>query len=111
MKKEGIWTLPPVTADDIVELFVSKSVWHGNYKKQFPRVRQFPIVEAWLEQEDEAPADADVWNEVKCLYTFADLKDLLDMKEKKGKRKADNSDKGKKSHKKSKKTSKDSDSD
>jgi len=104
MKNDGTWTEPPVSADDIIELFVSKSVFHRNYRKLFPRAEKFPVLKAWLEQGSNAPLDSDV----KSLYTFLDLqKNLegLEKKVKKGKRKADNGGGEGKSHKKSKKAS------
>ena len=105
MKNDRTWTLPLVTADDIYELFVSKTVYHRNYKKSFPRARKFSVLESWLDQEEDAVMDDDLWDEVKSVYTFADLDRLLDKLEKKkvkkGKRKAE--DEGvEKSHKKKK---------
>ena len=78
MKKDNTWTQPPVSADDIVELFVSKTVYHRNYRKLFPQVQKFPVLKAWLEGADNAPLDSDVWDNVKGVYTFADLQKNLE---------------------------------
>jgi len=108
IKNGKTWTFSAITADTIIELFVSKTVYHRNYKKLFPRVSQFPDLVSWLEQEEEGPSAMDVWGVDKSFYTFVDLERLLDKleekKEKKGKRKAENSGEGK-SHKKAKKAS------
>ena len=106
MKNDGTWAEPPISIDDIMELFVSKTVFHRNYWKLFPLVTKFPALEAWLEQGSDAPLDGDVWVDVKTVYTFADLQknlERLEKKVKKGKRKADDDGGEGKSHKKLKK--------
>jgi hypothetical protein len=108
MKKDYTWTQALVSADDIVELFVSKTVFHRNYKKLFPRAQKFPALKAWLDASEDAPSDGDVWDNVKSVYTFVDLQrnlEGLEKREKKGKRKADDGNDERKSHKKFKKAS------
>jgi hypothetical protein len=108
MKNDGTWTESHVVADDIVELFVSKTVFYRSYQRLFPRASHFAELKAWLEQASDAPSDGDVWDNVKSIYTFADLEKILEKLEKKvkkAKRKADDDGAEGKSHKKTKKAS------
>ena len=108
MKNDGTWTESQVLADDIVELFVSKTVFHRSYQRLFPQASNFPELKAWLEQGLDAPSDRDVWDNVKSIYTFADLEKILERLEKKvkkAKRKADEEGAEGKSHKKTKNAS------
>ena len=108
----GTWTLGDIKHDILVDVFISKSVWHENYTKYFPLVEKYPQLQRWLENEDGAPSGLEVFGVVKAAYKFADLKRVIEelAKSAKGKRKARDSGGGEASDKKTKKISKKYDS-
>jgi hypothetical protein len=84
----GTWTLPTLTNDKLIEIFVSKSTWHGRYSKLFPQVQAYPHLVAWLEHAPNAVSGATLFGVAKQTYMFQDLEDLLgDLKKEKMKRK------------------------
>jgi hypothetical protein len=91
MIKDGSWTIGPVTGTELVEIFVSNSVWHANYTKLFPKLNDHPDVLKWLKNTDDAPSGFDIFGVERHMYTFKDLRKLLDAREvgvgMKGKRK------------------------
>jgi hypothetical protein len=95
MLSDGTWTLRKPSSDELIEIFVSKSVWHAKYSKLFPKVRGFPEVQKWLEHGHDSPSNLDVFGVEKQSYSFKDLHKLLDdlelIRVKKGKRKAKDS--------------------
>jgi hypothetical protein len=78
MIADGTWTLGKVSGDTLIEVFVSKSVWHGYYTKLFPRAKRYPTLLKWLENGEGAPVSVDVFGVVKQGYNFSDLKLLLE---------------------------------
>jgi hypothetical protein len=100
MVSDGSWMLNQPTSDEIIEIFVSKSVWHANYSKLFPRARNFEVVLQWLEHGHNSPSNVDVFGVEKQFYSFKDLRDVLDKLElacmKKGKRKGRSDEGGQK---------------
>jgi hypothetical protein len=74
----GTWTLPALTNDKLIEIFVSKSTWHGRYSKLFPQVQAYPRLVAWLEHAPNAPSGAELFGVAKQTYMFQDLEDLLE---------------------------------
>jgi len=121
MVGDGQWDLRTPSVDDLITLFVSKSVWYSNYVKIFPVAKTFPLLFEWLEkpynvkgddENDTSELNVMVFGVDKPIYTFGDLKTAIAVLEKargkkgKGKRKADDSgDEGKRSHKKKKTSS------
>jgi hypothetical protein len=83
---DGSWTLKTLTNVELIEVFVSKSVWHGSYSKLFPKVKTFPPLKKWLEGGPDAPSNMDVFGVEKQLYTFKDLKDVLENLEERAKK-------------------------
>jgi hypothetical protein len=84
----GTWTLPTLTNDKLIEIFVSKSTWHSRYSKLFPQVQAYPRLVAWLEHAPDAVSDAALFGVAKQTYMFQDLEGLLeDLKKEKLKRK------------------------
>jgi hypothetical protein len=80
MKSTGTWptTCPQPTATDIIEIFISKSMWHQYYVACFSNISKYPDIVEWLEEEGEdRPSSVDVWGFQKTSYTFADLKKWL----------------------------------
>jgi hypothetical protein len=99
MVANGTWTLRTITTDVLIEIFVSRSVWHGTYTKLFPNIQEFPLLRRWLEGGEDAPSDIDVFGVARTQYTFKDLSAAIDMmkeaREKQGKRKRMAGDGGK----------------
>jgi len=96
------------TNDDVVEVFVSKSVYFRNHSKIFPLLVYYPAMQEWLEKTPEtveadstdaerAAADAVVWGSEK--HTLDGLRKILTAHEKasavKGKGKGKGNGKGK----------------
>jgi hypothetical protein len=63
---------------ELIDVFLSKTVWYAYYSKQFPRVYAFPQVQKWLSMAEDAPSGLDLFGIEKAHYSFSDLKDLLD---------------------------------
>jgi hypothetical protein len=87
MIKTGSWSQGQLTGDDLVELFVSKSVYHANYTKLFPKAKEYAELEKWLDGSKDAPSNFELFGVEKQLYTFKDLKTILETYELQGKRK------------------------
>jgi len=51
------------TNDDIVEVFMSKSVYFKYHAKIFPLLDHYPAMKKWLENADGVPADSHVWGD------------------------------------------------
>lgn len=81
MVADGTWTLKTLTGDELIEVFVSKSVWHANYSKLFPRVKNFPLLVKWLGNVADAPSNMEIFGVEKGTYTFKDLKEVLERME------------------------------
>jgi hypothetical protein len=105
MIENGSWNVKQPTTDQLVEIFVSKSVWHGYYSKVFPEVHRYPLLHKWLLKASDAPPNVEIFEKEKHLYTFKDLMDVLERLDSKkhGKRKAKGSvDEGQRKKKKGK---------
>lgn len=74
----GTWPLKSLTTDELIEIFVSKSVWHANYSKLFPKVKDHSDLVRWLLNDEGAPSNVDVFGVAKQVYTFKDLQAFLD---------------------------------
>lgn len=81
MMKEGVWTFKTLTADELVEIFVSRSVWHASYRKLFPKVQSYPALLQWLENTSDGPSNVEVFGVEKQSYTFKDLQNFFDASE------------------------------
>jgi hypothetical protein len=73
----GTWTRNKPTNNDIIEVFVSRSVYYKVHNIIFPRLHLFPAMQRWLENGDDAPKNAEVWGDIHK-FTFANLKIILD---------------------------------
>jgi hypothetical protein len=92
MSASGAWKHNN-TNDDVVEVFVSKSVYFRNHAKVFPLLVHYPAMQQWLENAAGAPSDSVVWGNEK--HSFDGLDKILTAKQKgKGKGKG----KGKEVH-------------
>lgn len=91
---EGRWPshYHRVTVTEIRQIFVSKTVWHGQYVPCFQDIDRHEDMLAWLESSADSDPDAAaaynvaVWGERKSGYHFADLKAWLEKKKKKVKK-------------------------
>jgi hypothetical protein len=79
MKAAKTWpsTCPEPTATDIIEIFISKSMWHQYYVALFSHISRYPDMVEWLEDGEDRPSSVDVWGLEKTSYTFSDLKKWL----------------------------------
>lgn len=77
MIDDGDWPIRQPTSDELIKVFVSKSVWHASYRPYFPRALAFPELIKWLEKHSDAPSNMDVFGVVKQLYTFSEFKVVL----------------------------------
>jgi hypothetical protein len=99
--------------EHIIKTMQLKTFWYDYIHKYFTKVGEHPDMVAWLENNDDAPSDIEVWGVEKKSYSFGDLDQYLKSggvglskmkKEKsKGKEKARSSKKGKEKKKKKKK--------
>jgi len=80
------WVGNKLTGADIIQLFISKSYFHSHYKKHFSKLSNYPEMVDWLEDGANAPADEDIWGEVKGTYNFKDLGEFIEEQEMKMKR-------------------------
>ena len=110
MYREGSWPSPRmVNKTTIVELFVSKTMWHSHVQRFFKNIGDYPEMQMWLEGADGAPDDIELWGFTKASYTFNDLSTYMEninklrkskgkgkMKENKDDKEGDKSKKGKK---------------
>jgi hypothetical protein len=96
---EGKWPGKKPTSTEIVELFVSKSMWHSHFKHAFSNINNHPSMVKWLEGGEEGPTNLEAWGFEKAhaTYNFSDLFSYLDDARKDGKnRKGKKGGKGKK---------------
>jgi len=105
----GTWPDPKKASEtELIEIFVSKSVWFASYRKTFPLVHNYPDLKLWLENSSDALSDLDVWGYQVGNYNFKDLSEYLErggpweeseeeevQKKRKGKKKEDDSSRDK----------------
>ena len=51
----------------------SKTFWYDYIRKYFPRVSEYLEMVAWLENDEDASSDLEVWGVEKKHYGFMDL--------------------------------------
>lgn len=94
MLAAGTWPGKKPSETSLIELFISKSMWHSHYRPSFSKVSRHGDLQQWLEDKDNKPTALSVWGIQKSSYTFKDLKTFLDNggilvdEKKKGKHKA-----------------------
>jgi hypothetical protein len=81
MIAEGTWTLKTLTGDELIEVFVSKSVWHANYRKLFPKVAKHAALLRWLQGGAGAPTNVEIFGAEKQTFNFRDLGKVLSVLE------------------------------
>jgi hypothetical protein len=75
LRLSGGWPHKAVTNDDIIAVFFSKSAYFKEHHKIFPMVSNYPGMQKWLRNEEDAPSDAELWGSKK--KSFANLKQIL----------------------------------
>ena len=84
------WEVKKPTDTEIIECFVAKSSFYKNLK-HFKHVSDYPDMQKWLENNDDAPSSLKVWGVQKESYSYTDFEEwvlnrgTLDIAEKKGK--------------------------
>lgn len=81
---EGRWPThyQKVTVTEVRQIFVSKSVWHGQYVPCFQDITNHQEMVEWLEDSGSESDDEGVWGFKKMIYHFLDLKEWLEQKKK-----------------------------
>ena len=53
-----------------MDIFVSKSIWFTYYVSNFSQVEKFPDLLMWLEEDENASSDVEVWGYKKvCMFS------------------------------------------
>lgn len=81
---ENVWTQKQPTVEEVAGLFASKSTY-WSHSDAFAEVPNFPRLEKWLLNEEDAPADSVLWGAKRPSYKKLD--ELVKLKEKKEKTK------------------------
>jgi hypothetical protein len=67
MTSDKTWTQKS-TLTDVVEVFMSKTVYHRNPAKIFPLVSKYPLMEEWFLDPKNGPTTKEVWGDKKQTY-------------------------------------------
>jgi hypothetical protein len=70
---DGTWPGKKPSGTDIIEIFLSKSMWFSHYKPAFTKVSNYPLMVEWLENGEDKPSDLEAWGVEKVVYTLTDL--------------------------------------
>ncbi|KAG6912182.1 hypothetical protein DXG01_016675, partial [Tephrocybe rancida] len=73
---DNSWVGQKPTNTEIIEIFVSKSMWHSHYSL-FGKVSNHPLLIKWLDNDPDKPGDFELWGFEKLSYNFADLREYL----------------------------------
>lgn len=73
----GTWVGTKPANNDLIELFVSRSMWFGSYRPLFSKVHEHPTMVKWLEGGPNAPTSLETWGIEKASYMFKDLQIFL----------------------------------
>lgn len=79
LANDGIWTQKWPTLAEIVGLFAGKTTYFNN-SPLFAKVPNFPQLEKWMLNEEDAPSDGALWGSTRP--TFSKLKELVGAEEK-----------------------------
>ena len=89
LSKMDSWPGKKPCATDLIEVFVSKSMWFSHHKPAFSKVADYSEMVKWLEDSDDKGTDLDVWGVEKGSYSLMDLHKFVNnggtLAEKKGK--------------------------
>lgn len=73
----GTWVGKKPTKLDVIELFISRTMFHDSYRPLFSKIDKYPTMLEWLVGGPDAPSDLDAWGVEKDAYTFKDLKEFM----------------------------------
>jgi hypothetical protein len=92
MRRAGTWK-QKATFTDIVDIFMSKTVYHRSPSKIFPSVPLYPLMEKWLQGTDDAPTTSEIWGGKR--QTYDNLQEIIELyveaSNKKGKKRQEDS--------------------
>jgi hypothetical protein len=79
INKNGTWPvgLRKPNGTDIKHLFIGKSTWHDSWSKTFPHLNAYPEMVKWLNEEDDALEDQELWGSNLSGYHFPELIDWV----------------------------------
>ena len=75
---EGTWPGKKPSSTELIELFVSKSMWFSHYRPAFSKVSNYPLMVEWLENGDDKPSDEEAWGVEQAAYSLTDLRKFVD---------------------------------
>ena len=68
---EGTWPATrKVRQTAVIELFVSKTMWHSHVAKPFKNISDYPDMQLWLEEDKGAPSDLALWGVEKASSAY-----------------------------------------
>ena len=70
------WEVKKPTDTEIIECFVAKSSYYKNLK-HFKHVSDYPDMQKWLENNDDAPSSLKVWGVQKESYSYTDFEEWV----------------------------------
>lgn len=73
MCEEHTWPGRRPSDTTVIELFVSKSMWHKYYKPLFGQAHNHADMEKWLQNAENKLSSVVVWGIQKSQYNFVDL--------------------------------------
>ena len=75
LKSANEWELADIGRTELINLFAGRAYWHSHIKKSFMDIHNYKLMVKWLERDEneDEPADLEVWHLQKAHYTFKDL--------------------------------------
>jgi hypothetical protein len=75
----GAWPgqMKKPSGTDIVECFISKSMYFTYYRPAFTKLSRYPEMVKWLENKDDVPSALEAWGLEKPTYSFKDLMNFV----------------------------------
>ena len=68
MEVAGTWNHKKPILKDLVKVFMSRAGYFGCPHKYFSKVSIIPNMKKWLENEEDAHADVEVWGDKRASY-------------------------------------------
>src|ERR1700742_377915 len=77
MISDGSWPGKKPSSADLIEIFVSKSMWFLHYKPAFSNITEYPQMVKWLEDSFDKNTDLEVWGVEKKACNAKTTKTLI----------------------------------